>query len=256
MTRSDIMAHCATDLLRASAGRPRVHGNGFIQIDLSERVRLHVWGHGAIPRQASETPVHDHTFGFTSYVLHGALENVRYQFRPDGSPTVAPEQFPVAVQPHRATVRHGEDTVLSPYGPAGVIVSFERLLHTAGSRYSMRAGEIHESVPRGPSLSVIVKNGPTLSQGGPAPTVFVPLGVEPDNAFDRYAEPEDKLWAIVELVLAEAFGARKDSEPVASHDYVTPQHCHECALVAWRKEWHRADAFEGEVLRRRRGSSV
>jgi hypothetical protein len=32
------------------------------------------------------------------------------------------------------------------------------------------------------------------------------------------------------------------------HDYTgDPKHCHQCALFAWRKEWHRADKLEARL---------
>lgn len=54
--------------LRAVGERPRVHGNGFIQLDVTPRTRLHFWS-PEIPRQKVATPIHDHVFGFVSYVI-------------------------------------------------------------------------------------------------------------------------------------------------------------------------------------------
>ena len=48
---------------------PRVHGNGFIQVDLTHDTRLHVWGDKRIPRQNTYTPIHDHVFGFKSHLV-------------------------------------------------------------------------------------------------------------------------------------------------------------------------------------------
>lgn len=172
--------------------RPRVHGNGFIQLDLTDRVRLHVWGDSRIPRQRVETPIHDHTFGFTSLVLGGRLRQLSYVVDASG----AWRKF----VPHRATVRKGEDTVLSPAGdPVSLRPDMMRSqLLTAGGTYSMRPGEIHETLPQGIAVSVIVKDGPSLAQGGSSPTVYVPLGWSPDNDFDRYAAPQDLLWQIIQ----------------------------------------------------------
>jgi hypothetical protein len=47
------------DELRDSDNYPRVHGNGFIQLDLPDGKRLHVWDED-IPRQKVNTSMHDH----------------------------------------------------------------------------------------------------------------------------------------------------------------------------------------------------
>ena len=91
------------EAVRASGSRPRVHGNGFIQLDLTERSRLHVWGDPRIPRQKVSTPIHDHVFGFTSTIIVGRLINVIYdvELRRFGDFNIfTPE------------IREGEDTVL------------------------------------------------------------------------------------------------------------------------------------------------
>lgn len=184
-------------MAKTCGNRPRVHGNGFIQLDLTPLVRLHVWGDERIPRQKSDTPIHDHTFGFTSYVLVGAIEQRVYCVSTSGL-------YERNFTPHQAIVRHGEDTVLSPIGErlALALDAKKSRIVRAGESYSMRPGEIHESRPIGLAVSVIVKDGPTLAQGGPSPTVFVRQGVEPDNEFDRYAADPRLLWQIIESALS------------------------------------------------------
>ncbi len=51
---------------------PRIHGNGFIQVDLDELHRLHLWD-VMIPRQSVDSSIHDHAFGFESRTLQGML---------------------------------------------------------------------------------------------------------------------------------------------------------------------------------------
>lgn len=182
-------------LLQALGTRPRVHGNGFIQLDLTDRIRLHVWGDPRIPRQATETPVHDHAFGFTSYVLRGVLENKLYTREPIS--LITPLH-----QPHRAVARHGEDTRLEPTGNTVPLWVLASQFVGAGNSYAMRAREIHETIPHGVSLSVIVKDEPTVTYGGAPPTVYVPIGVVPDNAFDRYAASPELLWQIIAEAIA------------------------------------------------------
>lgn len=171
---------------------PRVHGNGFIQLDLTASKRLHVWGHPAIPTQAVPTPLHDHAFGFTSRILLGCLQNERYRWmlNPRGD-----------YQAHVVNVRDREDTTLHGTGEYGNLSWLGCETYLPGKFYTMVPGEIHQSTPQGLTVSIIEKTGPTLSQGGPTPRVFVKRGVFPDNTFHRYALEQTELWAIIADVL-------------------------------------------------------
>jgi hypothetical protein len=194
---------------------PRVHANGFIQIDISPAVRLHVWGDPRIPRQQNRTPIHDHAFSFTSRVLIGTLNQRTFHVDPrQPEADFAPEQQ--LYIPHVARVEHGENTVLESYASAvAVVVEESRYISAAddgeGAVYSMKRGEFHESVPLGPAVSVIVKSGPSLTQGGGKPTVLVPVGVNSSNDFDRHAAlAAGDIWEIVRDVV------RMDPEAVAT----------------------------------------
>ena len=51
------------DLLEGSLGsEPRLHGNGFIQLDLGDDQRLHIWSPDLPPAQRVSTQIHDHQF--------------------------------------------------------------------------------------------------------------------------------------------------------------------------------------------------
>lgn len=180
---------------------PRVHANGFIQIDITPVVRLHVWGDVRIPRQVVATPIHNHAFGFTSRVLAGTLNHRTYRVEP----SVASGQH--LYRPHVARVRHGEDTILLPTGSVVTIVAEASQYiapgESADAVYSMEPGEFHKTVPLGSAVSVIVKRGRTLSQGGSSPTVLVPVDVTPSNEFDRHAALRfGEMWDIVADVIA------------------------------------------------------
>ena len=72
-----------TDQLRALGRKPRVHPNGFIQLDLNDAGtrRLHVW-RDDIPRQEQASPIHDHIFDMMSTIIKGRLVNVDYELVP------------------------------------------------------------------------------------------------------------------------------------------------------------------------------
>jgi hypothetical protein len=187
----DSMYHLV-DHARKSGTRPRVHGNGFIQLDLSPNVRLHVWGHRAIPRQTVETPIHNHQFSFTSLVLKGTMVNQKY-FASVTNHLLGEATHHV----YTARVREGEDTILVDSGQTAVLYTDNQDIVSAGDHYSMTKGEIHESIVKELTVTVIMKVGKSLAQGGLQPTVYVPLGITPDNDFNRYTMKPSDLWGII-----------------------------------------------------------
>lgn len=169
--------------------RPRVHGNGFVQLDLSPSRRLHVWGDPRVPRQTVPTQIHDYTFSFTSTVIRGQIINRTIRVREDGLG---------AYRLYTAEVNQGEDTrlVRNDDRRYRATISVEELLEE-GAIYTVDAGRFHETVAPWLCVTVIEKDGPTLAQGGPSPRVLVPVDLEPDNTFNRYSTPADVLWQII-----------------------------------------------------------
>lgn len=173
---------------RSSGARPRVHGNGFVQLDLTERRRLHVWGDPRIPRQLVPSQIHDHTFSFKSTVYVGQLVHRAISLYPGTNG---------AYEMYYAVSNHGEDTrLVKTRVRYDSLITEERLLR-AGDTYAFQSRKFHETVAPWPCVTVIDKNGPTLSQGGPNPNVLVPFGLEPDNTFDRYQTSPDLLWEVI-----------------------------------------------------------
>ncbi len=178
---------------RRGGSVPRVHGNGFIQVDLTDRGRVHVWNHPGIPHQKVWTPIHDHVFGFISTVVVGRMVNVSYQI-------TLHKKGEWAV--YSAVARDGEETVLEHHGYRCGITPGVPDVVTAGQAYTMEPFEFHETFPAEPTVTMMLKDGPTLAQGAnTAPRVLVPSGVEPDNEFSRFSAPAVELWRITEEVL-------------------------------------------------------
>lgn len=182
--------------LHKSGARPRVHGNGFIQLDLDEDRRLHIWGHRLIPQQKVCTPIHDHVFGFESEVLVGRILNVIYNIDP----------CDIAVADYRIyepTIRQGEDTVLGPTEDFCNIDISHGMVYNAHEGYSVEPFEFHETFVSEPTATIITKDAPTLAQGAAAkPRVLVRRGQKPDNDFNRYdcMEPWMAWFAIKEVL--------------------------------------------------------
>lgn len=170
----------------AKASAPRVHGNGFLQIDIAPGTRLHIWGHSKLPRQVVDTSIHDHRFSFESEVIAGRLVNAQYNRGHDYRYRIFEPQ-----------TREGEDTTLHDTGRRiGLSVSPAKIVR-CGEKYEMPARAFHESFSDRPSATVMRKT----FVFNYAPRVLVPDGAEPDNEFNRYDYPEDYLWGIVQDVL-------------------------------------------------------
>lgn len=177
----------------ARGSRPRVHGNGFIQLDLTPQRRLHIWGDPRIPRQVIPSTIHDHTFSFRSVVYVGQLVHREIVLYPHARG---------AYEMYYAVTNHGEDTRLVKTATRyNAVITAERLLRV-GDTYTFEARKFHETLSPWLCVTVIDKDGPTLSQGGPNPNVLVPYGLEPDNTFDRYQAKPDLLWQVIEEAIA------------------------------------------------------
>ncbi len=170
---------------------PRVHPNGFIQMDLDARHRLHVW-HPRLPyRQRTYSPVHDHVFGFTSEVFSGRLVNASYSLvkTPNGTHYKAwcemtgPNESVLVPQTHYLyRLKSRASFAVQP-----------------GEQYELSAFEFHETLSNEPTLTVIRKDDDTIYQGNErSPTVMVPRGTAPDNDFRRDDVDLDVLLELVE----------------------------------------------------------
>lgn len=155
---------------------PRVHPNGFIQLDLDEsgKKRLHVWRND-LPRQKVYTPVHNHRFDFISTTVVGALTNMTFEF-----------QKPSLGSPHRRwVVRHNaesEETQLMSTQDLIGLTATNITLVRPGDGYEFYAGAFHETGYIHNTVTIIDKSAPVE---GIESAVMIPEGIEPDNTFTR-----------------------------------------------------------------------
>ena len=192
------------DELRATGNKPRVHPNGFIQLDMDtcpelSRRRLHIWGHPEVPHIQSGF-FHDHIFGFVSVAVAGALKNIRKKLVPNGK----------GFELHEACPAEGDSSAIRPTGQFFDVIEDGVEIISANDpslpkTYSMKAREFHETEEMGLAATVIEKDGPTLAQNPASsilPRVMVPVGSVLDQAFSRHtALQEARLWEIIEEVL-------------------------------------------------------
>lgn len=176
----------------AEIGDLRVHGNGFIQMDLPDGRRLDIWGHPDIPRQASATPIHDHSFGFTSECLVGQIVNVEYHL---SASRIAPWDYEVLAP----VTRHGADTVLERTHETGILRVQSAEVVLEGESYEMYPWVLHGTFVNEPTATVITRE---KSDEERQVRVLLRRGREPDNRFTRYDVDPARLLAIVREVLS------------------------------------------------------
>lgn len=176
--------------LRNWGSVPRVHPNGFIQLDLNANLRLHVW-HPNLPyRQKTYHPIHDHTFGFTSHVYSGRMVHVVYDTVPSDDGT------------HifwRGQKRADEETILktlSDEPPVNLVFIMAEVVQP-GQSYSFEPFRFHESLSNEPTLTIIKKQDKPWPLEGITPRIVVPIGVEPDNTFVRADVDQEVLWKLI-----------------------------------------------------------
>lgn len=179
--------------LRALGVKPRVHGNGFIQLNLTVDglKRLHVW-HDLLPRQKVGTPIHDHVFALRSTVLTGTLihKELEADEEIDGS----------THRVYRARQEPGsQNTVLVPDEIGVCLTVVQKLVLGEGSVYTFPAWTLHETEHRGLTATFMEKLNAPEDYG--RPRVLCPHGFEPDNDFDREGHDPDTLWPFIDMAL-------------------------------------------------------
>lgn len=176
--------------LRASGREPRLHGNGFAQIDVSKDARLHVWSPALPPAQAVRTPIHDHTFDFRSHLLTGFVVHTVYRQAPG--------------EGHRIYVpvpNVGHDTRLVPADEPSCDLHPCSRLEVWDGWYDFGAGIFHTTDSRGEAATLMVKTRLGVT---PRARVACPAHLEPDNAFNRHEVDLDAVWEAIRGAMARA----------------------------------------------------
>lgn len=186
--------------LKALGHQPRVHPNGFIQLDIVPgKIRLNVWTSDGIFCGSRAHPIHNHSYDISSRILKGALTNLTYLDR-WATPANATHILHTAAKvPGTAN-----ETMLTPI-PKGYsrLVSQKADTYAAGEGYVLEREVLHDSLPHGltATLMTIIQPNPYYS-----PMVAVPVGVKPHNFHRR--ETDDKvtlglMWGWIEQAVGD-----------------------------------------------------
>lgn len=170
------------DKLKESGTVPRLHGNGFIQIDLPDgRHRLDIWPKTPLQAQTVNTGIHNHKFSFHSKILFGTLYHITFKKNPD--PTGEYNVYRVI---HTKT----ENTILVKASDRRyALQQTGSYALAAGSSYVFAAGEFHQSENN--SLVVTLMSKTNMKEI--SALVLCQFDKKPDNDFSRYVD-EKILW--------------------------------------------------------------
>ena len=168
--------------------RLTTHPNGYIQMPVTGHTRLHVFPDIEIAKRKTFVPIHDHRCDFESDVLLGEIDHAVYRvaFIAHGS------YMCHFVQGRRPWLQHADAIC------AATVATLTRV--RAGETYALPARVMHEIRWTGLAVTLLTKiaNYPNIQA-----RVLVPIGVEPDNDFDREtANAQEVLWAIVDRAVA------------------------------------------------------
>ncbi len=189
--------------LRKSGVKPRFHGNGFVQLYLGPRTRLHIWTPELPPIRNHNATIHTHRYTIESAVIAGVLRHATYNVRP----TVKDQRTCRVVQLTGAseTDRKMPGEILPMNYEHQVRHDY---LFAAGSKYNFRADLFHSSDNGHHKMTVTVMK--KISEdardfnGEPVYAKILLVGDEdqPTHAFDPRTQPtQDILWSIVERVV-------------------------------------------------------
>lgn len=238
--RLDHLQNLVLDLKQRGSGNPRIHPNGFIQLDLTEveedwhrshkkghsgsNKRLHIWNPPGIilPHQETYNEVHDHVFDMHSTVVYGTLWQVLYEFHAKQKELYKIKQTDeevLEIDPHvfvthekyQAVYSKTSDSRLQSTGEKGWLrerrrfpVSVQNLASAKAENlgtYVQPAFTLHDTVTDGLLITVMTK---TEIHEGEA-TVICPIGSPPDNSFDRAsAMPSEDIWDAIDISIKTA----------------------------------------------------
>ncbi len=178
--------------LRDSLSIPRVHPNGFIQLNLDDTgtKRLHVWPEIPLKTRKVPMPIHDHIYDFESEIIMG--EMVHFVYEVECSRNGAYHLYDVPAQSTK------KDALLERMDNCLYATRLvQRLSMVAGRGYAFKAFRFHESVSVGLTATIF-----SVSVFDPMdrPRLLCAYNQVPDNTFRRDSHDPEFLWEIIRKV--------------------------------------------------------
>lgn len=153
-----------------------LQGLGMLRLYIEPDLRLHVWDQRfAFP---GATPIHDHLqWGLTSTVLSGELRNQRYNHS---------SYYGAPYKAMKIKAGIGCEKLETP--SVVFLRKQESELYRVGESYGQHPGEIHETIPRNGTVTIMRK---TPTADPEAATVFWPADSEWGSAEPRPATSDE-----------------------------------------------------------------
>lgn len=163
-----------------------LHGLGFIQLQLENNCRLHVW-HPELPRRICfvDSSIHNHRFSFESAVIKGTQVNRRIEIEltKDGSHEVISHNGPRSPKGGRISYPVAECNIFY-HEPEKLGV---------GQTYFMNQYDYHETPNSGTVITFMRK----LEEGNIHANSIIVKGKNFDQEFDRFQLSPDELFDYV-----------------------------------------------------------
>lgn len=166
-----------------SKQKPRAHGNGFLQFNVTPRARIHIWDK-RLPNVRPYSQVHNHRRGFISNILAGELVNKIY--RPVPSPDGDHIVYKCDSENHEL-VEQGEKAHLMLESSSRWVV---------GDRYRMGRDQFHTTTAIYCCTVIVQEDIPPLDNATAYSTQ--PLDKE-SKTYDRHGDDkfQELLWQVL-----------------------------------------------------------
>jgi hypothetical protein len=185
---------------RPVEGKITLHGLGFLVVQLTPTLRMHVW-HPDLPRRRDwrYTKVHNHRFSFESEILVGKLRNVvwRKADREDAFESVTA----MDVFEHGGARTHAGSRGADFHGEVWMMTEQYANEWMAEEKYTMPAYAFHHTEVTSDDGKCVTLMRKTYEGTEPAKSLGIRQPGEHQAAFDvdfdRYQLPADVMWEFV-----------------------------------------------------------
>lgn len=182
------MSTRAYEIIRNLNAKPRFHGNGFVQLYIGERKRLHIWTPELPAIRSHNARIHDHRYDMESEILYGCLQHTTFDtwvkinggyeiIQLDGASEVRHKPGHILTEEFAWQIRH-------------------RYSFFKGSSYNFKQHLFHDSASDIFTVTVMTKSPENSNDFA---RIIVPKGTpQPTHAFaPEYQPSQSQLWKII-----------------------------------------------------------
>jgi len=169
----------------------RAHPLGFISCTFitegAFNARLHIWPVNEKIIQDEDIQIHDHIFDFRSWVLTGQIQNTELSISSDGEPFA---MYSTSYDQNKSTLKKLDKSIR--------IKPTKTTRHSAGSTYSIKAGQLHQTqrIGRDAAVTVLITQATSLFH----PTVLGPISGPDIFEYQRTELTENILDSILSSI--------------------------------------------------------